>query len=179
MKFKKILSLLLCVVIIFSFVACSNQINSENITTTISSTTKAQGELVASAVKFDTFDIHGEKATSDIMAGARLVLLNYWEPWEPSCIEQMIMLQELYTKYRDSGLVVIGVYSTEESARDVIDENNIEYPIIICDDNLKKLQQDIVPITYLLDGNGSFVSEDVIDDSFDLEAWENLISEYL
>jgi len=44
----------------------------------------------------------------------RFVLLNFWATWCPPCVEEMPSLNRLYERFRDDGLVVLGISVDEE-----------------------------------------------------------------
>lgn len=141
---------------------------------TTQTTTSKQGEVVFSSV-----DVYGNRITSDVMSGAKLVLLNFWEPWCGPCVGEMPDLQKLYEKYKDKGLVIVGVYSTESNAKDIVESNGITYPTVKCDSNLSKYEQDYVPATYLVDGNGNFIDDAPIRGSRSYSDWEQIILDNL
>ncbi|MCR4595051.1 MAG: TlpA family protein disulfide reductase [Clostridiales bacterium] len=180
-KFKALVSVLIAVVFVLSLCACSTQgENTEEKTTpqsddAISETTVAESE----GLKFDSVDINGVKITSDIMKDAKVVLVNLWEPWCPPCVNEMPELQKLYENYKDKGLLIIGAYTTQDGAKDIVDENGITYPIVYCDSNLLELQQSYVPASYVYDSNGKLLSESVIQGAKPYEEWEEIVLQYL
>lgn len=53
----------------------------------------------------------------------KVVLLDFWDTWCAPCIKSMPLVQELSTKYRESGLVVIGILTegkNEAAAKKVL-----------------------------------------------------------
>lgn len=135
------------------------------------------GDLV-----FDTEDIYGNPVTDEIIFGSKLVLLNLWEPWCGPCVGEMPDLQDLYEKYKDRGLLVLGGYSSfdmDDVAMEVVDSIGITYPILRVDDNLYAYEQNYVPSTFIFDGEGNLVESDPIPGAMSYEKWEKLILQYL
>ena len=82
------------------------------------STGTTEGSEGNGQVAFDTVDINGNPVTDEILKDAKLVMLNFWEPWCKPCVSEMSDLQTLYEKYKDQGLVILGAYSTFEMQED-------------------------------------------------------------
>jgi len=61
------------------------------------------------APDFTTVDLDGNKVTLSSFNGSKAVLLNFWGLRCGACIEEMPHLNTLYNKYKDKGLVVLGV----------------------------------------------------------------------
>lgn len=65
--------------------------------------------------------------------GKQLVLVHYFAAWCHNSNYDVETINELYRKYKDSGLQVIGVceYSKPEELRNFIKQHNPEYPICL------------------------------------------------
>jgi peroxiredoxin len=61
------------------------------------------------APDFTTVDLDGNKVTLSSFNGSKVVLLNFWGLRCGACIEEMPHLNAIYGKYKDKGLVVLGV----------------------------------------------------------------------
>lgn len=63
----------------------------------------------------------------------RPVLLNFWASWCPPCRLEVPELVEAYERYRDDGLVVVGVnlQETNEKARQFAREFGMRFPIVL------------------------------------------------
>jgi peroxiredoxin len=63
----------------------------------------------------------------------RPVVLNFWATWCPPCTREIPQLVAAYGRYRDNGLVIIGVNLQEGKAvvRPFIEDFGIEFPIVI------------------------------------------------
>jgi RNA polymerase sigma factor (sigma-70 family) len=62
----------------------------------------------------------------------KVVLLDFWGAWCGPCVEKLPRSEELYQKYKDQGLVVIGVHSANdaEKLRRVLEEKKITFPVV-------------------------------------------------
>jgi peroxiredoxin len=61
----------------------------------------------------------------------KVVFLNFWATWCPPCREEMPAMERLYQRYRDKGLVVIGI-SVDSDAVAVppfLKKNGLTFPI--------------------------------------------------
>lgn len=92
----------------------------------------------------------------------KMVLLNFWATWCPSCKEDIADLLLIYRQYKDSGLEIIGI-SLDKKGLGVVDsfvqEMNIPYTILLGDEMVVKTYGGFkgVPTTFLLDREGRIV----------------------
>ncbi len=77
-------------------------------------------------------DTLGQPVTLDSMAG-QVVVVNLWASWCGYCRMEIPSLRELHQRYRNEGLVVLGV-NLEEGGRDEllarIRDLGIDYPVV-------------------------------------------------
>ena len=62
-----------------------------------------------------------------------VVVLNFWATWCPPCLEETPKLNDLYSRYKDSGVHVIGIALDKDSldvVRPFVKKNNIDYVIL-------------------------------------------------
>ena len=134
-------------------------------------------------LSFHTKDVYGNDIDSSIIAGKKLVLVNFWEPWCGWCLKEMPDMEKLYRKYMDQGLLFIGVYKrdedvTDEEALEEIRNMGITYPIIQDCAELQQFTNDAWPCTYVFDGDGNKIG-DIIDGYKPEDAWEAIVIQNL
>ena len=134
-------------------------------------------------ITFTTADRDGNEWTEEAFAGQELTMINFWEYWCHGCVEEMPDLNKLYEEYKDQGLLILGVYgsdnsSTEQDITDTIKNTGVTYP------NLRYCQEfsiwldDLLPVTVFLDKNGKVIGEPIIG-SRSYEEWAEIIEELL
>ena len=179
----------MCAALIGTFilagVACGKKVETEKPSESVKQTegqdSAEETESLSENFDFSTEDIDGNNVSFKDL-DAKLIMVNFWEPWCGPCIGEMPDLEELYAKYKDQGFVILGVFSTEgvdEDVRTVIEENKITYPILRVDEKLAKYMQDYVPATMFVDGSGKVLSETPYIGVKTADAWEEIIKSYL
>lgn len=131
----------------------------------------------APTLRFTTTDRDGNTADESILRGHKLVMLNFWEPWCPPCVKEMPDLAKLYEDYRDRGLLILGVYSTEGQEGDVdkvLADSGTGYPILHYSKDFDGFRTGYVPTTVFVDGEGTILSELLVGGR-DYAGWEELI----
>jgi len=87
---------------------------------------------VKRAPNFALKSIAGEEIILKNLRG-KVVVLNFWASWSPLCFQEIPILEELYKKYKDKHLIVIGI-SIDQSG-DVVkafaEKMKVSYPIAI------------------------------------------------
>ena len=65
----------------------------------------------------------------------KVILLNFWAPWCPPCRKEIPDFMALQDEYGEQGFVVVGVtVDTHENAQAFADSIDINYPILIAED---------------------------------------------
>lgn len=88
----------------------------------------------------------------------KVVLLDFWGTWCGPCRAAIPHVQELYDKYKDDGLVVIGVHTTNgaDKMAAYVKENNMTYPCVadVEGKTVKAFGIDSYPDYCIVDKNG-------------------------
>jgi peroxiredoxin len=63
----------------------------------------------------------------------KVVLLDFWGQWCAPCVKNLLSVEQLHVKYKDKGLVVIGVHSADQSEKleDFLKEKKVTFPVMI------------------------------------------------
>ena len=135
-------------------------------------------------LRFSTVDIYGRPVDESIIQGARLVILNIWEPWCGPCVKELPSMEKLYEKYKDAGVLFLGLCcrhedSTAEDSREIVEDVGITYPVIMDCAELKQFDNDGWPENYFFDGEGKMLDPEPDGGYKTEEAWEQLILKYL
>ena len=92
----------------------------------------------------------------------KVVLINLWATWCAPCLEEMPYFIELQDKYRDEGLVIVGLNSDEESKAQVkafVKQQKLNYKIgwankAVVDEFMKISQLPGIPQSLLINRKG-------------------------
>ena len=116
------------------------------------------------AVDFTFNDLNDKPVKLSDYRG-KIVLVNIWATWCPPCKAEIPGFINLYKKYKDKGLVIIGV-SVDRGGKKVVvkfaADYNINYPILIGKDKqITKVFGPIrgIPTTFLIDPDGVIVNK--------------------
>lgn len=110
------------------------------------------------APAFELKDLDGKTVKLSDFKG-KVVLLNFWATWCPPCREEIPDLIALQNKYRDKGLVVLGVSLDQKGPAPVksfVGRMKINYPVVIGDEKTAMNYGGIqaIPTTFYIDRNG-------------------------
>lgn len=178
---KKILSLLLSSICIFSFFACGSS------------------EIEASREPFPEFegvDFDGNTINNDMFAEYDATIINFWTNGCGSCIAEMPDLEKYYQQFREKNINLVAVAASagdseemREEAERILTEKGVTYTNIIPDPESDFYKEFICkiagfPMTYIVDHDGNIVGaplvgvvknqEDVLLDRLELTKSENV-----
>lgn len=110
-----------------------------------------------SAPDFALQDSNGEMIKLSDYKG-KIVLLDFWATWCHGCQIEIPWYMEFQKKYKERGLVVIGVSMDDDgwkSVKPFLKDHNLNYPIVIGSENLgHQYGVDSMPVTLLIDRDG-------------------------
>ncbi|PYV03119.1 MAG: hypothetical protein DMG26_10035 [Acidobacteria bacterium] len=111
----------------------------------------------------------------------KVVLLDFWATWCGPCRSEIPGFVDLQNRYRDQGFQVIGV-SVDESAKPVRkfrEQYRMNYPVAMCDRNVRQLYGlSGIPTTLLIGRDGRVYSK-VVGASADLGEFDQRIQALL
>ncbi len=105
---------------------------------------------------FTLTSLEGQEYTLSKLKG-NVVILDFWATWCPPCRREIPHLVEIYEKYKEKNLIVIGV-STEEKAtlENFQKQNQITYPVLLGTNEIfQKFGVKSIPHTIFIDRKGN------------------------
>lgn len=123
------------------------------------STAPPNPQVGFSAPDFTLNSLAGEPIKLSDLRG-KVVVLNWWASWCPPCRAEMPALNSVYEKFRDQGLVVLGVNTMfqddETSARAAIQGWGLTFPLVFDRDGLTSRQYHLqaMPTTFFIGRDG-------------------------
>ena len=131
----------------------------------------AEGKLVhAPAFTLDRLDRDGQLGVGDLKGKA--VVVNFWASWCVPCRDEAPVLQKTYERYRDQGLVVLGVDVNDfrQDARRFMKRYGLSYPVVYDGkgSTVGKWGVRGFPETFFVDRTGKLVGER-IEGAVDIE----------
>jgi len=117
------------------------------------------------APKFSLENQFGKEYALDSLKG-KVVIIDFWYTTCYPCIKAMPFLEDLYQKYEEKGLVVLGVNPIDtldmEKLNDFLTENKVSYPILIGNkDIVNNYSIHAYPSLYLIDQNGNIIFSEI------------------
>jgi cytochrome c biogenesis protein CcmG/thiol:disulfide interchange protein DsbE len=121
-----------------------------------------RGEVVAApSFTLERLDQDGVLSTADLRGKA--VVVNFWASWCVPCRDEAPVLQQTYERYRDQGLVVLGVDVNDfrADARRFMDKHGLTYPVVYDGkgSTIGKWGVRGFPETFFVDRSGRLVGE--------------------
>jgi peroxiredoxin len=111
---------------------------------------------------FNLRDTDGHEVTSAQFRG-KAILLDFWGTWCAPCKQEMPGYEELYQRYKDRGLVVIGIAADSDPSlvAEFAKKLKITYPLLINGMDVQRYGVEGLPTTMLIDRNG-FIRKKVV-----------------
>jgi peroxiredoxin len=126
----------------------------------------AKALLGKPAPSFTLVDLDGKKVSLADYKG-HAVVLNFWATYCGPCKLEMPWFQDLQNKYKDKGLVVLGLDQDDGMAvKEVAAASKrvgVTYPILMPDDKISKSYQlgDYIPETFYVEKSGKIVEQTI------------------
>ena len=92
----------------------------------------------------------------------KTVLVDFWATWCPPCQDEIPGFVDLYNRYHDKGLVIIGISVDEggvERVKEFMKEYSVNYPIVMANDEVIRAFGGIrgLPTTFWVNAQGRIV----------------------
>ncbi|HEU4401816.1 MAG TPA: TlpA disulfide reductase family protein [Candidatus Polarisedimenticolia bacterium] len=105
-------------------------------------------------------DLDGQTHRLRDLRGKRVVHLVFWATWCVPCIQEIPTLRDIYTRYHDRGLEILGVAAsldeTPEGVRSLARDLKINYPVLWDEGSaaMKSYRVDYIPQNFLIGRDG-------------------------
>jgi peroxiredoxin len=117
-----------------------------------------------SAPDFKLTDLDGKKITLADYEG-KVLFVNFWATWCPPCRQEIPGFIKLYEKYKDDGLVILGVAVSdkEKTVKAYVDRFEINYPVAMGDMKIIRDYEpgNAIPATIIVDRTGKIYHKHV------------------
>ena len=112
----------------------------------------------------------------------KVVILDFWASWCPPCKMELPHFQALYDKYKDKGLVVIGISMDRISPAQIgsfVKANGMTYPVLVATQDVIDSYGGIkdIPTTFVISRKGRIIKKFVGYQS--KEVFEGLVKKLL
>ncbi len=112
------------------------------------------------APDFTLQQLDGSALTLSRLRG-QVVVVNFWASWCTECHTEQSALDQTWQRFRDSGVVVVGVNfeDTSGDARDYVRTAGVSYPVVEDTDSRTALAYGLrgIPETFIVDRTGHIV----------------------
>jgi peroxiredoxin len=112
---------------------------------------------------FTLTDLQGKSWNLKALRG-KVVMVNFWATWCQPCRREMPDLDALYKRFKDQGLVILGI-SDEEApkVKELLSEQKVSYPILL--DPGRKVNEAFriegIPKNFVYDRDGKLVAQSI------------------
>jgi thiol-disulfide isomerase/thioredoxin len=114
------------------------------------------------AMADDGWSLQGTNGVHYSQSGekGKWVLVNFWAPWCPECLQEMPELNALQQRHKDIQVIGVAVmYRKNQEVTDVVKEKAIAYPIVFGDEDIASDFGEMkgMPTSFLYSPSGKLV----------------------
>lgn len=187
---KKIVLILLCLAMLFSFAACSSSPEDDTSDASSSDSSSAAGVLSS----FTTVDLDGNEVDESVFEDYEITMINIWATFCGPCINEMPDLQRISESYAQKGVQIIGIvcdvsqnadgiYNEAylQQAKSIVEATGVKYISLLPSLSLNSAKLNevtSVPETFFVDKNGNQIGKSYIG-SKNYDDWAKIIDELL
>jgi len=113
--------------------------------------------------QFSLPDLEGTPHPSSRWAG-KVLVLNFWATWCPPCLREIPEFMALQEEFGEQGLQFVGIaVDSPDAVRDFVTERQINYPILIGDQEAVRLSKQLgnrfegLPFSVIFDRQGAAI----------------------
>ena len=128
------------------------------------------------APEFSLEDLNGDEITLSDYEG-KIVFLNFWATWCGYCRYEIPGFLEVYAKYKDKGMEIIGISLDNSSSKvaSFAEKYKITYPVVMGTRNIVRDYQPgfAIPVTIIIDQEGKirhrhvgYMSKEILENYF-------------
>jgi peroxiredoxin len=120
-------------------------------------------DLARQQADFTLTDLQGKEWTLKSLEG-KVVLVNFWATWCPPCRKEIPDLDALYSRFKDSGFVILGISDeVDAKVRPFATAQKIKYPILL--DPGRKVTERFrvagIPKSFIYDREGKLAAQSI------------------
>ncbi|NOY09912.1 MAG: TlpA family protein disulfide reductase [Spirochaetes bacterium] len=116
------------------------------------------------AINFELKNLQDKSISLESLKGS-IVFLNFWATWCPPCRAEVPSMQRLYEKFKDRGLVILGVDLQEDKQKvqDFVKKESLTYPILLDSDGRtgRAYGARSIPTSYIIDKKGFILARTI------------------
>lgn len=125
-------------------------------------------------VNVDNFTLNDKdgkaQTIKSIISGKKYILIDFWASWCAPCRKEIPNLKAAYQKYASKGFEIMSVSidTDKKGWFKALGQENMQWPNLIDNDKMSKFFKVIaIPATFLIDGNGMVIAEDLRGEALD------------
>ncbi len=122
----------------------------------MSGCSKSESQLIGTkAPNFILEHLDGGQVSLKSLAG-KPVLLEFWAPWCPGCLDNIAPINELYSRFADRVHILAPALEENRSRLSAfVKKHRISYPIVLATRSLiSDYKISTIPVTMIIDANG-------------------------